>query len=514
MKPSKMKDHLERINCDKNSKELDYFKALKAKFRSRPRLETFFKSPANADLEGGQKASYSIALNIAKKGKPYCIGEEVIVPALEEVIRNVMKTNPEPVLKSVPVSASTVKRRIDEMAHNMEKTLISELQCFKFSLQLDEATFGSSSVLMAYVRYFSPSLKCVTDEFFFSEYLESDSKGEIIFRCMEEYLPEQNISFENITAVATDGAPAMVATLLKQKVPHVVTVHCVLHRIHLIAKKLSGELHEALMICIRSINKIKAHPLNSRVFAKLCQKNVETANQLLMHTEVRWLSRGDSLQRLVDIFDSTVEFLGEVAPLLCYELKKCKKHLLYLADIYSKFNETQKRLQGRDVTIIQARTIILSFQVKFGLFKNSLDRRDYKYFSNLKHFSTSLMEDHSISDDDIEIITNHLGNPQNDFRFRFKDLENMTIPEWIITPFDVKFENLSVEPECEYELAELSVDIAAKAVFESRSLSDFWYNVNTRNKYPKLAAAAGPFLLAFPSTYGGSWLQSRQCDPQ
>jgi hypothetical protein len=80
--------------------------------------------------------------------------------------------------------------------------------------------------------------------------------------------------------------------------PHVVTAHCVLHRIHLVAKKLSGELHEALMICIRSINKIKAHPLNSRVFAKLCEKNVETANQLLMHTEVRWLSRGDSLQRL------------------------------------------------------------------------------------------------------------------------------------------------------------------------------------------------------------------------
>ena len=77
------------------------------------------------------------------------------------------------------------------------------------------------------------------------------------------------------------------------------------------------------------------------------------------------------------------------------------------------------------------------------------------------------MEGHSISDDDIEIFTNHLGNLQDDFRVRFKDLENMTIPECIITPFDVKFENLSVEPECEYELAELSVDIAAKAVFET-----------------------------------------------
>jgi len=124
MKPSKVKEHLERIHCDKKNKELDYFKALKAKFQTQPRLETFFKSPANADLQGGQKASYNIALNIVKKGKPYCIGKEVTVPALEEVIRNVMKTNPDPVLKSVPLSASTVKRRIDEMAHNVEKNFV------------------------------------------------------------------------------------------------------------------------------------------------------------------------------------------------------------------------------------------------------------------------------------------------------------------------------------------------------------------------------------------------------
>jgi hypothetical protein len=47
----------------------------------------------------------------------------------------------------------------------------------------------------------------------------------------------------------------------------------------------------------------------------------------------------------------------------------------------------------------------------------------------LKHFSTSLTEDHSISADDIEIFNNHLGNLQEDFRVRFKDLVNMTIPE-------------------------------------------------------------------------------------
>ena len=73
------------------------------------------------DLEAGQKATYNIALNIAKKGKPHTIGEEVIIAALREVIRYVIKANADTVLQSVPLSASTVKRRIDEMATNVEK---------------------------------------------------------------------------------------------------------------------------------------------------------------------------------------------------------------------------------------------------------------------------------------------------------------------------------------------------------------------------------------------------------
>ena len=35
---------------------------------------------------------------------------------------------------------------------------------------------------------------------------------------------------------------------------------------------------------------------------------------------------------------------------LCDELKKCKNHLFYLADLYSEFNELQRHLQGKEVT--------------------------------------------------------------------------------------------------------------------------------------------------------------------
>ena len=45
--------------------------------------------------------------------------------------------------------------------------------------------------------------------------------------------------------------------------PTLHTVYCVLVREHLVGNKLSGELDGALRVCIKSINEIKAHPLNS-----------------------------------------------------------------------------------------------------------------------------------------------------------------------------------------------------------------------------------------------------------
>ena len=136
---------------------------------------------------------------------------------------------------------------------------------------------------------------------FLTKYLRADSKGEIIMRSLADYLNKLNVPMENITAFATDGAPAMIvryrgfASLLKGMVPSVRTIHCVLHRNHLIAKNLSSELYAALKVCIRSVNEVKVRHLSSRSFA-MCEKNDETYNQLNLHTEVRWSSRGNYLQ--------------------------------------------------------------------------------------------------------------------------------------------------------------------------------------------------------------------------
>ena len=92
----------------RKNKDIEYFKMLKEKWITRPKLTQFLKSSASVNSEGGLKASYSISFNIAKKGKLYTIGEEIILPGIKDVIENVMKTDPQPVLKCIQLSGSTV----------------------------------------------------------------------------------------------------------------------------------------------------------------------------------------------------------------------------------------------------------------------------------------------------------------------------------------------------------------------------------------------------------------------
>ncbi|XP_023222959.1 SCAN domain-containing protein 3-like [Centruroides sculpturatus] len=149
------------------------------------------------------------------------------------------------------------------------------------------------------------------------------------------------------------------------------------------------------------------------------------------------------------------------------------------------------------------------------LFKSSLARSNFKYFSNLR----VLKENEKISDRDLEIYIKHLDKLREDFKARFKELENMHVSEWFANPFDIKIDNEDSETGLEGELSEVCVDLEAKALFKNKNLGEceiqpgvqdpgafqvsreFWSNNNIATKYPKLRAEAEPFLLAFPTSY-------------
>ena len=109
-------------------------------------------------------------------------------------------------------------------------------------------------------------------------------------------------------------SPLWISKLFEKSVPKVLTVHCVIHRQHLAAKNLSKKLYESLSTVITAVNKIKANARNSRLFHQLCIENDEDFQCLLLHTEVRWLSKGNCLKRFYTLFNSVLDFFSRIQP--------------------------------------------------------------------------------------------------------------------------------------------------------------------------------------------------------
>uniref|UniRef100_UPI00358FE40F protein FAM200C-like n=1 Tax=Myxine glutinosa TaxID=7769 RepID=UPI00358FE40F len=203
------------------------------------------------------------------------------------------------------------------MSSDVEDKLCSELRSTHFAIQLDESTLrDSEALLLCYVRFIRDQE--MVEEMLFARSLHTDTMGYSIFQTLERCFTDTNIPMENILACATDRAPAMVGrqrgfiALLKNQVQSVFAIHCVVHHQHFVAKALSTRLHTSRQTVIKAVNKIKVSSLHDRLFRQLCQENDEAFERLLLHTEVRWLSKGACLTRFHALFSTVVEFLSEI----------------------------------------------------------------------------------------------------------------------------------------------------------------------------------------------------------
>ncbi|XP_071771056.1 zinc finger BED domain-containing protein 5-like [Centroberyx gerrardi] len=454
MKPSCLKEHLTKIHLDNADKERPFFQALKEK-HGRSTISSLFTRKTSQN-DSGLVASYNISLLIAKSGQPFSIGEKLVLPAIKEVISTVMERDP---------------------------------------TQLDETTTSdNNALLMAYVRYKASNSQEMAEEFLFSKYLETDTKGQTIFNALYTYLQEKSIPITNILACATDGTPSMVGryrgftALLKEQVPHILTVHCVLHRHNLVAKSKSPPLHESLNVAVKAINKIKAHALNDRLFRQLCQENDETFERLLLHTD---LSKGNCLARFCELFDSIVEFLEEVDAALGEKVSSSRCDIMYLVDFFEKMNEVTLKLQGNGVTLVQCKAVIHSLTSRLDLYRQGIGRRQFGHFPQLTKVSEAL------TDDRLLIYTDPLRMVKADMEIRFRDLLNLDVPVWVVQPFQADV--TECEPAIQERLVDIQCDDEAKATFRTSGWGSMW--VKYAQRYPALWEKTRLLLLAFPTTY-------------
>ena len=144
----------------------------------------------------------------------------------------------------------------------------------------------------------------------------------------------------------------------------------------LASRKMSPEFNCVMIDVIKVINHIKAHALNSRLFEQLFEEMDAEHRCLLLYTEIRWLSRGKSLNRVFELREPLQRFLSEKkSPLAAHFSDKVwVAKLAYLCDIFSQLNELNLSIQGEMTTFFKLADKVAAFKAKLELWERRVNK--------------------------------------------------------------------------------------------------------------------------------------------
>ena len=210
------------------------------------------------------------------------------------------------------------------------------------------------SQLIVFVSYVHD--QSIKEDLLFCRPLETTTQAVNVMQLLDGFIEKIGLDWGKLVHACADGAPAMLGArsrfekLLKQKNPKVVTLHCIIHPEALASRTMTQPLKVALETAIGLVNFVKASALNTRLFRRLCLDMESDYEGLLFHTTVRWLSKGDMLNRLVHLLPKVAQFLqemnkGDLKVAVSDEAFQCR--LAFLADMFNHLNELNRGPDGR-----------------------------------------------------------------------------------------------------------------------------------------------------------------------
>ncbi|GBM68613.1 General transcription factor II-I repeat domain-containing protein 2A [Araneus ventricosus] len=183
-----------------------------------------------------------------------------------------------------------------------------------------------------------------------------------------------------------------------------------------------------------------------------------------MHNNVRWLSRGNVLQRFIDCLEEIRLFLQNEGKIEQYpqwlDVMWLSK-LMFFTDICQRVNELNVKLQGRNKTIIVMIDLIRAFDAKLHVFRNDIITRNYKYFPNLKKNINDLdIHGKPVEETDTEEFISVIDSSINEFSARFSQFKELSETlKFIMFPDVTSFDKLNFTQFDWLEIEEFEVQL-------------------------------------------------------
>ncbi|KAH0819600.1 hypothetical protein GEV33_003191 [Tenebrio molitor] len=477
MKPSKLKRHLETKHSEHVTKDLDFFKRCETRLKHQ-------KLDATGNFQQQRQtvvqASYEIALQVAKNKKPHTIAETLIKPCLLKSVKLILGEASEMKMRHVSLSNNTIQRRILDMSADVLEQILSEIRASPvFSFQLDESTDVSScSQLLVFVKYIH--LEDIKEEFLFCRALKTSTKSEDVMVMIRSFFETKELQWENLCGVCTDGAPAMLGSRsgfqkkVKDLAPQAKGSHCMIHRFALATKTLPKLLQEVLDSLIKIVNYIKSSALNTRLFKEFCKDMNSDHEALLFYTAVRWLSKGNVVERVFELKDELKSFLEMQRKqefLINFNDEAWIQRVAYLSDIFGQLNKLNLKLQGKDMHIIHFRDNLQTFVSKLGNWRRKANLGNFAMFEHL--CTTAEASEAGIVENLKEEIGDHLQFLETEMQRYFPELSEDEAAV-VRNPFHASLDVADVPDEVQDEFLELRNDSTARDLFQEKTLTEFW----------------------------------------
>lgn len=405
-------------------------------------------------------------------------------------------------MKKIPLSNNTISRRIQDMSNDIDAQVqelfadIDDPLLCLWALQIDETTdISNKAQLIAFIRYVRHGK--INNQILFCLELKQTTKGQDVFNLVDDNIKSRSLQWKNCVSICTDGAPSMLgkikgfAALVLEVNPLVKVVHCMIHREALMTKILPENLQLVMNQVVKIVNFIKANALRSRIFSCLCDAMDSDYQNLLFHTEVRWLSKGKVLQRVCHLKTEIISFLETEDVELQFDIHSELWWLkvAFLSDMFEKLNLLNKSLQGPNENLVSATGKMNAFEKKLAFWKNKLVVNNFESFPMTEKLNNKNMI--------IEDIKLTLGNLQESMKKYFPSLD-VEQYDWVLNPFG-NCEAKGISTLEEEQLIDLREDSVRKTSFVQVEVSEFW--ISLQNQYQELSLKAIKILLPFATSY-------------